>query len=78
MKKKLEKYGLISEEISDEDIDFHKLDSEEDDLLESVEDPKVQENLATVNSDDSVKIYLQQIDAIYMSFLHHFLQLLVF
>lgn len=64
MKKELEKYGLISEEISDEDIDFHKLDSEEDDLLESVEDPKVQENLATVNSDDSVKIYLQQIGKI--------------
>ena len=67
MKKELEKYGLMSEEISDEDIDFHKLDAEEDDdenLLESVEDPKVQENLASVNSDDSVRIYLQQIGKI--------------
>jgi len=67
MKKELEKYGLMSEEISDEDIDFHKLDSQEDEddnLLESVEDPKVQESLSTVNSDDSVRIYLQQIGKI--------------
>lgn len=67
MKKELEKYGLMSEEISDENIDFHKLDTEEDDdenLLETVEDPKVQENLASVNSDDSVRIYLQQIGKI--------------
>lgn len=67
MKKELEKYGLLSEEISDEDIDFHKLDAEDDDdenLLESVEDPKVQENLTSVNSDDSVRIYLQQIGKI--------------
>ena len=65
MKKELEKYVLMSEEISDENIDFHKLDSQEDeDLLESVEDPKVQENLSTVNSDDSVRIYLQQIGKI--------------
>ena len=64
MKKELEKYGLISEDISDENIDFHKLDSEDSDLLETVEDPKVQENLSSVNSDDSVKIYLQQIGKI--------------
>ena len=65
MKEELEKYGLMSEEISDEDIDFHKLDSEDDeDVLESVEDPKVQENLSSVNSDDSVRIYLQQIGKI--------------
>ncbi len=65
MKKELEKYGLISEDISDENIDFHKLDSEEDeDVLESVEDPKIQENLTSVSTDDSVKIYLQQIGKI--------------
>jgi RNA polymerase primary sigma factor len=65
MKKELEKYALLPEEISDENIDFHKLDSEDDeDVLESVEDPKVQENLSSVNSDDSVKIYLQQIGKI--------------
>ena len=66
MKKELEKYGLISEDISDENIDFHKLDSEEEDedILESVEDPKIQENLTSVSTDDSVKIYLQQIGKI--------------
>ena len=65
MKEELKKYGLLSDDISDEDIDFHKLDTEDDDnLLESVEDPKVQESLSTVNSDDSVKIYLQQIGKI--------------
>lgn len=63
MKKELEEYGLISEEISDENVDFHELDSD-DDVLESVEDPKVQENIASVNSDDSVRIYLQQIGKI--------------
>ncbi len=65
MKKELEKYGLMSEDISDENIDFHELDSDDDDnVLESVEDPKVQENLTSVNSDDSVRIYLQQIGKI--------------
>lgn len=64
MKKELEKYGLMSEDISDENIDFHELDNDDDDVLESVEDPKVQENLTSVNSDDSVRIYLQQIGKI--------------
>ena len=66
MKKELEKYGLLTEEISDEDVNFHELEipEEEEDVLETVEDPKVQENLSTVNSDDSVRIYLQQIGKI--------------
>ncbi len=66
MKKELEKYGLLTEEISDENINFHELDIEEEDadVLESVEDPKVQEDLTSVNSDDSVRIYLQQIGKI--------------
>ena len=66
MKKEIEKLGLISEDISDEDVDFHELEpmDEEDELIHSVEDPKVQESLASVNSDDSVKIYLQQIGKI--------------
>ena len=54
----------MSEDISDENIDFHELDNDDDDVLESVEDPKVQENLTSVNSDDSVRIYLQQIGKI--------------
>ena len=65
MKKELEKYGLLTDEISDEDVNFHELEiPEEEDVLETVEDPKVQENLSSVNSDDSVRIYLQQIGKI--------------
>ncbi len=66
MKKEIEKLGLLSDEISDEDINFHELEpmDEDDEIIHSVEDPKVQESLASVNSDDSVKIYLQQIGKI--------------
>lgn len=67
MKKEFEKFGISTDEISDENIDFHKMQEEEDDdenLLESVEDPKIQESLSSVNADDSVKLYLQQIGKI--------------
>lgn len=66
MKKELEKYGLLTEEISEENVDFHAIEipEEDEDVLKSVEDPKIQENLSTVNSDDSVRIYLQQIGKI--------------
>ena len=67
MKKELEKYGILTEEISDEDVNFHELENneeEDEDVLKSVEEPKVQESLTSVNSDDSVKIYLQQIGKI--------------
>ena len=66
MKKELEKYGILTDDISDEDVNFHELEIPEDDedVLVSVEDPKVQENLSTVNSDDSVRIYFQQIGKI--------------
>lgn len=70
MKKEIEKLGIINNEISDEDVDFHELqlkelqEDEDTEVLESVEDPKVQESLSTINSDDSVRIYLQQIGKI--------------
>jgi len=67
MPKDIEQLGLTLDEISDEGIDFTSLqteDSEEEDVLKSVEDPKVQESLSSVNTDDSVKIYLQQIGKI--------------
>ena len=66
MKKELEKYGILTEEISDENVNFHELENneEDEDVLKSVEEPKVQESLTSVNSDDSVKIYLQQIGKI--------------
>ena len=72
MVKELEKFSLLSDDISDESVDFHKLqelqedDEEQDgeDVLKSVEAPKVQESLGSVNADDSVKIYLRQIGKI--------------
>lgn len=68
MKKEIEKFGILSDEISDEHVNFHELqlNEEEDgeDVLHSVEDPKIQENLSSVSADDSVKIYLQQIGKI--------------
>lgn len=66
MKKEFEKFGILTDDISDDNIDFHQLQTEddEDNVLESVEDPKVQESLSTVNTDDSVRIYLQQIGKI--------------
>lgn len=36
----------------------------DDDIISQVQEPKIAENLKTVNSDDSVKIYLQQIGKI--------------
>ena len=64
MKKELEKYGFMSEDISDENVNFHELDADDENVLETVEDPKVQENLSTISADDSVRIYLQQIGKI--------------
>ena len=71
MVKNIDNLGIISNEISDESVDFHKLQEmqnqsqdEEEDVLKSVEDPKVQESLLSISSDDSVKIYLRQIGKI--------------
>ena len=49
-----------------EGVDFHKLeyDDEVAEVLESVSDPKVQESLESINADDSVRLYLQQIGKI--------------
>lgn len=47
------------------DIDADDFEQpEEEDILDSVEEPKVQENLSSINTDDSVRIYLQQIGKI--------------
>ena len=72
MVKEFEHLGIISNDISDENVDFKKLQELEgenevedgEDVLKSVEDPKIQESLMSVNSDDSVKIYLRQIGKI--------------
>lgn len=72
MVKEFEHLGIISNDISDENVDLKKLQELEgenevedgEDVLKSVEDPKIQESLMSVNSDDSVKIYLRQIGKI--------------
>lgn len=67
MSKDFEQLGITVDEISDEGIDFSSLqaeDTDDEDVLKSVEDPKIQESLSSVNTDDSVKIYLQQIGKI--------------
>ena len=47
MKKEIEQLGL-TDDISDEGVDFASLQEEEDDdVLHSVEDPKVQESLSS-------------------------------
>lgn len=51
-------------EFGDEPTAFKKLEDEDEDILEAVEEPKVQENLTSINTDDSVRIYLQQIGKI--------------
>ena len=71
MRDDLEKFDFFEKEISDEGVDFHCLQKEEEDIddeniLDTVDDPKVQENLSSVNTDDSVKLYLQQIGKIPM------------
>ena len=62
MSNDMEKIDLNFEEISEEGVDFDKLDEDADSVF--IEEPKNSENLSIVNSDDSVKIYLQQIGKI--------------
>ena len=71
MSKDDDTFGIISDDISDESVDFHKLQQEAqedeedgDDVLKSFETPKTSESLGSVNSDDNVKIYLRQIGKI--------------
>lgn len=71
MSKKVENFEL-NDEISEEGVDFHSLQAEQEDeddaenILNTVADPKVQESINSVNTDDSVRIYLQQIGKIPM------------
>ena len=65
MPKKTDTLNIIADDISDEGIDFNNietLDDDEDSI--EIEEPKTQESLNSVNSDDSVRIYLQQIGKI--------------
>ena len=66
MGKKSDTLNIMADDISDEGIDFNNLEALEDDDDDSIEieEPKTQESLNSVNSDDSVRIYLQQIGKI--------------
>ena len=68
MAKQEEKLNIMVDDISDEGVDFHSIETDvlndEDDENISIEEPKTQESLNSVNSDDSVRIYLQQIGKI--------------
>lgn len=54
----------VVDDISDEGIDFNSIESDDDEESIAIEEPKTQESLNSVNSDDSVRIYLQQIGKI--------------
>ena len=65
MAKKNDTLNIMADDISDEGVDFESLESIDDDEDSiAIEEPKTQENLSSVNSDDSVRIYLQQIGKI--------------
>ena len=66
MTKNSDTLNIIADDISDEGIDFNSIESleEEDEDSIEIEEPKTQESLNSVNSDDSVRIYLQQIGKI--------------
>ena len=67
MVKKRDGVNISLDDISDEGIDFSTIDTIDDlddDENISIEEPKTQESLNSVNADDSVKIYLQQIGKI--------------
>lgn len=64
MSKNREILDIESSDSEEEEIDLAKIEPEDEDILESVEEPKVQENLTSINTDDSVRIYLQQIGKI--------------
>ena len=64
MSKKSEKLNIMVDDISDEGVDFNSIEPADDEESIAIEEPRTQENLSTVNSDDSVRIYLQQIGKI--------------
>lgn len=64
MSKEKDLIDIDNDDINEDAIDLSKIEPEEDDILDSVEEPKVQENLTSINTDDSVRIYLQQIGKI--------------
>lgn len=65
MGKETKLFDTDTENELDEDGNIlEKLADQDEDILEAVEEPKIQENLSSINTDDSVRIYLQQIGKI--------------
>lgn len=68
MANKTQKYGSDDVDTNDENtevsIDKIQEEPEDEELILSVQEPKTAENVSSVNADDSVKIYLQQIGKI--------------
>ena len=67
MTKKADKYNEDTElqDMEPAALDLENIDNEDDDdILETIQEPKMAENISSVNSDDSVRIYLQQIGKI--------------
>ena len=68
MTNKIEKFSTDDIDTNDEntEVSLEKINEEPEDeeLILSVEEPKTAENVSSVNADDSVKIYLQQIGKI--------------
>lgn len=65
MTKNREILDTESDSLENESMDLVKMEEdEEEDILVSVQEPKIQENLTSINTDDSVRIYLQQIGKI--------------
>lgn len=66
MTNKVEKYSQDETPDETEDVSLEDIGAEPDDdeLIMSVDEPKTAESVSTVNADDSVKIYLQQIGKI--------------
>ena len=62
----VDKYSHDDTQDETEEVSLESIESEPDDedLIMSVDEPKTAESVSTVNSDDSVKIYLQQIGKI--------------
>ncbi len=62
----LTKLNIMADDITDDDVDFESLEpmEDDDDDFINISEPKNRENLSSVNSDDSVRIYLQQIGKI--------------
>ena len=68
MADKIDKFSNNDIEMTDENTEISIEDiseeQEDEDLILSVEEPKTSENVSSINADDSVKIYLQQIGKI--------------